>query len=505
MAVSITTNKHYFILFIIISIFYLISRSYLVLEKKSLGYDDGISLVSASGNKVKARLEMENVENGYFSKPHSKTELESYLFNSKSTFDFYSVYIGQRNYDMHPPLYFYFLHILIVLFGCNYMVLMLFNVVIELLSMFVLSRILKVLNLSKIKVLFFVGFFVFLSPSIESVAIFRQYYLMFLLILVSTLGALKWAVSKIMSFDVLALLIVGFGFGLLSHFSFLLYIGSLGAWFLIFQRNLLNYKVLLKLAFVAIVVLVMCEGLNPEFFKILFHRTHKGASRELAGTELLQFVMAHGSFFVPGYLRHHVGQITIFAVDFALLIGAIFLSIKSTKTHKGYSLLFVTALGYLLLNVVFCYFNIFPWRVLTNERYKLASVFIIIVPVILMFEQKIVKVKWAFNLVVFVFAFKGIISLSNFKVLPSNVSGNLIVYEPTESVFSLIANARTGTNLIVTRNKSIDQIKAMAKMYYKDEQVFLCVPTGNELLKKSFAKDLKLLKSENYYTFYLLE
>jgi uncharacterized membrane protein len=332
-------RKNYFILSIILLAVLL--RVLLILGKEIPKYDESISYLAAACNQAA----YQNMPFGVQPVPASEWKQ---LFQIESPFCLKQIQFGLANHDIHPPLYFWLLHIWLSGIGVTLWSGPLLNVLIFLLSAWYLMKLASHL-FDEQKLVTLTLFSYALSPSVLLITVeARQYELLAFFVIF-----LVWQVIRYLENPsrltalVLMLAVVG---GSLTHYYFVLALVTSGAYAIFHTKS---KQRIISLAFLFGVGYLIAFAIHPYLFEV--YNTLPARVPEFSPTafndRVGRVVMSFSSFLyvflllIGGVLLYRAGykrffrsiswkRLTIFVIPalISLIIIAQYLAFR-TPTH----------------------------------------------------------------------------------------------------------------------------------------------------------------------------
>lgn len=235
-------NSHKY--FIISLIFVSTLLFILAFNIKFIEHDDMITIIAATGN-------LENYDNNDLSGRFVDVVEWQKLWQLKDFGIFQKISIDLARFDIHPPLYFWFVHIFIYLFQHNYFYLYLINILTFIFLTISFFYLLSSYINFKQNLFYIIFIWIFSGANLNVIFILRQYLLSGLFIIVSTLLVHKILIkSKNKYLIYLIFLFLFFLLGLLTNYQFNIFLILIVLYSIIFLYLKRNF---LKLIFVLIV------------------------------------------------------------------------------------------------------------------------------------------------------------------------------------------------------------------------------------------------------------
>jgi hypothetical protein len=262
-------------LLLALSIGIIIISAYAVVSGKYFwGGDEAISYLCATGNEENFASLVSHTE---------QTEIKSSewqeLISIQHPYDFRKIADDLIVSDLHPPLYFWLLHIYILHFGVSIGAGVTLNMILHILSLFVLFGITKKLNYTPV-VSAMICLVWAASPAASGVIFYaRQYELLGLICLLYALAFLSWKQQPTRINILLITLFASLGF--LTHYSFVYLSGGYWVYAMLNVRSI-GYRHLVAYTTTFMIAALCLSLLHPHFmdqFMLQQHRTqHFGMS-----------------------------------------------------------------------------------------------------------------------------------------------------------------------------------------------------------------------------------
>ena len=270
-----TNMKIAMFLFVALSMSVLMRYQY-IKKYPTISHDEAITYLSATGNQS----EYASVENNK-AYPYAKwvrAEEWKNFFKIKESFIFKKIKYDLSNYDVHPPLYFWILHIWLIIFGVHPWSGPLLNILIHMINFILLYFFAKLILKNRYEASAVVFTYSFSPGVMEACFLARSYELFtFFSILLS------WKTIKILSIEeqpnywnLLLLAVITTG-GMLTHYYFGLFLTGVGVLPLLYFIKIVplkSYKWIKEKAvgiYVSIAIgVAVFFFLNTGFFKQFF-------------------------------------------------------------------------------------------------------------------------------------------------------------------------------------------------------------------------------------------
>jgi hypothetical protein len=265
------TQKHRLLILLLLLISSAVAVRLLALSSKtSFTHDGGISYICATGHQIEYNQTVRNNEWPYGDWTAAADWKKFWQIEKR--FCFRDIQSGLIHSDIHPPLYYWLLHVWVMIFGINVWSGPILNIIIDIACCAVLYRLARAVFDDRACALMAV-FFWAMSPSvIETEMITRQYCLLVLFSLLFSQQVLRFSAGSVNWKQVLTIGLIA-GCGVLTHYHFALIIVGSGIWLCFaLRKNVARFfGWLLGLGLGAIVFLVI----NPGFIKP-FNRIARG-------------------------------------------------------------------------------------------------------------------------------------------------------------------------------------------------------------------------------------
>ncbi|MCF8261494.1 MAG: glycosyltransferase family 39 protein [Melioribacteraceae bacterium] len=233
-------------------------------EKNGFTHDESISYLSAAGTQGEYQKLLEGNEEPL--ELLVKSERFNFLFTTDTFFSFKTIAYDLANYDIHPPLYFWMLHLLVYIFGVGFKIGLILNLFISLLFLLGFYRLSRELQFSKEQSLLIIGVW-YLAPAVMISTFEARHYELFgfvsLLFLLKIISASKKEKLSVTDNIQTALLIAA---GFLTHYYFLIVLVG-GLFFITIKK--LSRKILLYYSAAVILSALIFLALFPEFLTFL--------------------------------------------------------------------------------------------------------------------------------------------------------------------------------------------------------------------------------------------
>jgi len=247
-------------------------RSVAFLTKQSLTHDEAISYLAASCQQAKF------AEITFDITPKPAQFWHEYL-TPTSSFCFNTIQHGLAHFDRHPPLYFWLLHISILLFGSTLWAGFFLNIIIAVLTFAIFSRLACLVFCKTRYSLLTIFTYATLIVVIFISAEVRQYDLLLFwgviltwhILRIIKLGKFKWQQAIL-----LTLIITG---GFLTHYYFMLIVAGC-CLFLLFTQ--LRWSTITAIYLAIIIGLLIFVGLYPNFLFNIKNATNTETSQGLS-------------------------------------------------------------------------------------------------------------------------------------------------------------------------------------------------------------------------------
>jgi Dolichyl-phosphate-mannose-protein mannosyltransferase len=320
------SSKAYHVLFVLAVLFAIVLRIVGTVNKGTINHDESISYLAATCHQG----EYSKITQGLppFGTWAHASDWKRFI-QPEHLFCFEKIAVDLSQYDIHPPLYFWILHLWSGIFGVNSWTGPSLNIVFAIITIYLLYRFAQnSLNNSdeaKIVVLIWA-----LSPAVITISLeARQYDLLTLIALAFTLQTVKFAdLSRQFSLKdavIFALLVAA---GALTHFNFLLVV--LGCCIFLTIRLIKNNLSRLIIAAICVGVgYLLFVLLHPHFYSSIIQwrgYVHDPYTFAELFTRVKQVGVAFSDFFLPW---HSLSLVLAFSV--ILLVGGIWVAIRMLK------------------------------------------------------------------------------------------------------------------------------------------------------------------------------
>ncbi len=390
----------------------LVLRLYAVFElKKGFSNDESVTYLTATGNQVRY-ANLANPDSIYLNSV-MKTNVWKDCYISHPKFCFNKIASGLSHYDIHPPLYFWLMHIFVLLFGLHLYTGLILNLLISVLTLFALYKLaLYVFNDTSQSLL--VCTIWFLSPAVVQMDLEARHYQLFALfsILVSY-SALIILNNRKTDKKNLFLLVLYSTLGLLTHYYFSFVLSGLFVLFLIrFKLTRITFQLAFSfLLSYGLFILIFSDFIT--FIKGYF--SNKGSVRHAHEFQSLidkiktqlYATLDFGSF---GHLIKYVYLLLLI-----LLIGAVINKIVKKKlfgsflSMKNIHIIIILFLWNSLFTVLFYMANVSPNQAVGEQYYSyIWPFFAIILVYAISFLNISVWITYSYMLLLFVFCFQSI-------------------------------------------------------------------------------------------------
>ena len=167
------------IYFIVLIAFALVVRIYAIFElKQNFSNDESVTYLSATGNQVKY-AQLVKPDSAYLDN-YVKAQVWKNCYVSNPPFCFKKIAYDLTQYDIHPPLFFWLMHLFILLFGFHVYTGLILNLITTLLTLFTLYKFSNYVFNNSFKSLLVCTFW-FLSPAIVQTDLEARHYQLFAL------------------------------------------------------------------------------------------------------------------------------------------------------------------------------------------------------------------------------------------------------------------------------------------------------------------------------------
>lgn len=290
-----------------------------ITAKKTIGHDEGISYLSSTGHQgvyhdvITKRLHP-------FGAWSPASEWKSFIRPAKA-FCFKTIGSDLAHYDIHPPLYFWLLHLWILMVGTHLWAGPLLNLFLALLTFFLLLRLAQNTLGSSVEAAMVVLIWA-LSPSVIKISLVaRQYDLLALCTVLFVWQVINCIDQKSeCQIRQLAALTISTAIGALTHYYFSLTVVGC---------SVLMILVLVKKDVLRLMKLHLSVGVGYIVFFLCHHQFYLSFERRQGGIQLLQpeemitrfdtFLVNLSAFFVPGHILKYILFIVLLGGVIALL------------------------------------------------------------------------------------------------------------------------------------------------------------------------------------------
>ncbi|MBN2536275.1 MAG: glycosyltransferase family 39 protein [Spirochaetales bacterium] len=457
--------------FIILFIILLLTRICGILLKTEIIHDEVIAFISATGNQEAYHEVVKNK-----TPPYGKVVLVSEwkkLWTQQCMFCFKKIQSDLVDYDLHPPLYFWLLHLLISVFGVHGWTGLILNFFIELLTAIILYRFTFQLLNSREKAFISIIIWGFLPSTIDTFMTTRQYSLFIffsLLLIYSIYLFMRNEKNSIWNY-----FISGFSIcmGMLTFYYFVFIIAGCGIWILLKCRKDKRKKI------VQSIVILLCSLfcfyiIHPECFK---HLEKISQIRE-GNWGLKEFFFrlgAIGVFFSPHRFLLGIRNKTSIMFILSLLFLILFVTFISLIVIKRKSLMaYLNKTGSEKKYLIFILLWIFLYNILlyisfiTPEHAMTGRYLSIINPLIALLIVMFVSKKKVLNLIFIIVISTGIISILAESFFGMYLKGFKVDYYKKNTHFIILDNIERGY--------------LPRFLWYMPENIFLIAATEEELI-----------------------
>ncbi len=241
-----------------------IIRIYAVFEwKQNFSNDESVTYLSATGNQVRY-ANLANPDSAYLNNfTNSTTWKDCYVSNPD--FCFQKIAAGLAQYDIHPPLYFWLMHLFVLLFGLHLYTGLILNLIITAFTFSALFKIADYIFKDYTKATMVCALW-FLSPAVVQMDLEARHYQLFALFSVLlSYTALKVLADKKLSNRNIFFISLYSALGLLTHYYFTFVIGGIFILFLLRCR----FSMLTKISLCFIAAYSVFISVFPEFITFI--------------------------------------------------------------------------------------------------------------------------------------------------------------------------------------------------------------------------------------------
>jgi 4-amino-4-deoxy-L-arabinose transferase-like glycosyltransferase len=320
------SSKAYHVLFVLAVLFAIVLRIVGTVNKGTINHDESISYLAATCHQG----EYSSITQGTppFGAWAEVSDWKRFLQPEK-LFCFEEIATDLSQYDIHPPLYFWILHLWAALFGVNSWTGPSLNIVFAILTIYFLYRFARntLTNPDEAKIVVLIWA---LSPAVITISLeARQYDLLTLIALAFTLQTVHFAdLSRQLSLKdavILALLVAA---GALTHFNFVLVV--LGCCIFLTIKLIKNNLLRLITACISMGTgYLLFILLHPRFYSSIIQwqgYVHDPFTFAELFTRIKQFGVAFSDFFLPW---HSLGL--VFSFGIIILAGGGWVAILMLK------------------------------------------------------------------------------------------------------------------------------------------------------------------------------
>jgi uncharacterized membrane protein len=432
------------------------TRTLILVHKDIRSYDGSTATLGATGN-LPVIYDLMNENSGNTNLQVAKWR--DIIFNQEGK-TIKDVYDGQLNHDIHPPLYFYLLHIWYKIFGLNPQWGVLLNILIEALILILVYSFLIKEGFSKYETALVLAWFIISVNATGALSVLRPYVLLQLFVVLFFKTAYCFfEKDKKTGWDSVKLGLI-IGLGTVTHYQFLAIpvIVFAGAFIQAIRKRMpLNYLSSIWLPFV--VALLVCEIVFPGMFKDFYYSSNglEGRDFDIEPALIAQYfshlILPYG---VSNFMNIYLIGATAFIFYLIMLFAPLNRNISTgVLLFAKYLLLFY------LLGVVFYLMGIYFPHTLKMHRYY----YIYTVAIALLLIGFIRKVAWVRYLVLLllIVQFVGVAGgINNYSKKHIDYPDNVIAIGLNRAEFSLlVSKLEASDRLAYFANLSIEEFEQL--------------------------------------------
>ena len=325
-----TQSKSILIIAILLSSILMIFGVY---TKCELEHDESISYLASSGHQK----EYSTIKNSHlYGKVVSVNQWKKYLKVEKP-FCFNKISHDLSHYDIHPPLYFWLLHIWTLIFGIKLWTGPILNILLSLATLIILFKFSKALLKNPFQAAL-VSLMWAISPSVIVIPLVARPYN--LLALISTLYI--WQYYKCLmvpgktSVKNLIILVLYIILGTLTHYYFLIIL--FGSW-LAAYLTIINIDTIKKIKFNVSLLLGLLAVvlIHPQFYLSFIRQQSQKLPADISNLpdRILNIILAVLNFFIKVERGTKQYLLTLLLIGLLILFALLYVLLKNKKTNSS--------------------------------------------------------------------------------------------------------------------------------------------------------------------------
>lgn len=508
---------------IVLFLLLLFTRIFGIIFKTGITHDEVISFISVTGNQEAYHHVVKNKKHPYGNiVPVAEWKK---LWTPGCTLCFKKIQSDLMDYDLHPPFYFWLLHLFILIFGVHMWTGLVLNLVIEIMTAIILYRFAFQVLKSKEKAWISIILWGFFPSTIDTFMSIRQYslFVFFSLLLIYSVSIfITNEKNKIIHCVVPGMTIC---MGLLTFYYFVFVVFGCGIWILLQCRKNKKIKIVISLI-ILFCSLLLFFSIHPGFIKHLGKISQ--IQKENMGIKdlfyrlgiMLIFFCPHRFFIGIRSKTPIILPISLFALVLLITLISIiiikrkqlFVYFNKLENNKKY-IIFI--LSWLFLYNAFLYLGFFsPEHAMTGRYLSIINPLLVIILVLFFNKKKI------FNMIYIITITAGILSVSAESVYGSYLRGFTYDYYKKNTQLIILDNVKRGYlprylwyvpgQIYIIAATEEDLIKSLPEWqkYITSHTLFLSNSTNslyNHLLNSTDLKpeplDIKLFFSLKVYGF----